>query len=88
MVELVEWKREMVAELMEPMPKVVVGFATDKRRTVASEEERSSSEILEERTVGSLGGAMVAKEDQAVTTTREEAEVANLAHPKSWEATV
>ena len=78
----------MVAELMEPMPRVVVGFATDKRRMVASEEEQSSSEILEERTVESLGEAMVAKEDQAATMTREEAEAANLMHPKWWEAMV
>lgn len=82
MVELVEWKLEMTVELMELMPRVVVGFAMDKRRKVALEAEQSSSEMLEERMVGQLDEAMVAKEGQAATTIREEAEVADSRHPK------
>jgi len=52
MVELVEWKLEMVVELMKLLLRAVVGFAMDKRRMVALEAEQSSSETIEERTVG------------------------------------
>jgi hypothetical protein len=51
MVELVEWKLEMVVELKELKPRVAVGFAMGKWRKVASEVERSRSEMPEERKV-------------------------------------
>jgi len=51
MVELVEWKLEMAVELKELTPRVVVGFAMNKRRKAELEAEQDSSEMLEERTV-------------------------------------
>jgi hypothetical protein len=41
----------MAVELMELTPRVVAGFAMDKRRKAAWEAEQGSSEMLEERTV-------------------------------------
>jgi len=88
MAELVEWKWEIAVELMELTPRVVAGFAMDKRRKVVSEVEQESSELLEERTVAKLDEEMAAKGGQAATTTLEEVEVASSKHPKQRKAAV